>query len=496
MAAVTAVPWPGLLVCGMGCAGAGEARRRRLYYAMLLRPRAAAAALWLATIVPGLAAAPAGAQVLFSLTRAGSGARAAGMGNAFVAVSDDGTAASWNPAGLAQLRKPELSLVYSVSHHDLRFTGERSADERFAFTNRRAGYTNSSLDFASLAVPLEVLHRSVTLQLGWQRLYDLSGTVAGDTVRHALGEPGAPTPTSSLDDRLNGHIDLVTLAGAVKLTGRTSLGGSLNICRGRWTDRNTITESAGSDSDFVSVTNRNRIRGHNFTAGLLLTYPSWNAGIVYHSAFWTDYALQTELRSSRAPGGTRDGGGSARFRFPRYLAAGVAWRPAPLWTLAADVTHDQWTDAIVDRLRDNPAPVSFFDGAAPGLSTTRNTLSLNLGVEHLFPREGSVVPLRLGFAWEPQGPMDPLTRDPVDYLTLSAGSGYNTNRLKLDLALQYRWTGFSASDTLTVDTVLAGGLSRDAVGRIGAHEWRLKVSAIYRISDTKRLRGVVGKIFG
>ena len=33
------------------------------------------------------------------------------MGNAFIAVSDDGTAASWNPAGLSQLRRPELSVV-------------------------------------------------------------------------------------------------------------------------------------------------------------------------------------------------------------------------------------------------------------------------------------------------------------------------------------------------------------------------------------------------
>src|SRR5207247_5699840 len=111
-----------------------------------------------------LAGASAAAQNIV-FTRSGSGARAAGMANAFVAVSDDGTAASWNPAGLAQLRKPELSLVYSVSPHVLRITGERSPDDRFAFTNRRFGYTNSSLDFASLALPFEVAHRPVTLQL-------------------------------------------------------------------------------------------------------------------------------------------------------------------------------------------------------------------------------------------------------------------------------------------------------------------------------------------
>ena len=40
----------------------------------------------------------------------GSGARAFGMGGAFLARADDATAASWNPAGLSYLRAPELSL--------------------------------------------------------------------------------------------------------------------------------------------------------------------------------------------------------------------------------------------------------------------------------------------------------------------------------------------------------------------------------------------------
>src|SRR5437763_1120257 len=41
----------------------------------------------------------------------GSGARAQGMGGAFIAVADDATAASWNPGGLIQLERPEFSVV-------------------------------------------------------------------------------------------------------------------------------------------------------------------------------------------------------------------------------------------------------------------------------------------------------------------------------------------------------------------------------------------------
>jgi long-subunit fatty acid transport protein len=45
----------------------------------------------------------------------GSGARAAGMADAFVAIADDATAASWNPAGLIQLEEPEISAVWSFN---------------------------------------------------------------------------------------------------------------------------------------------------------------------------------------------------------------------------------------------------------------------------------------------------------------------------------------------------------------------------------------------
>src|SRR2546425_3428012 len=46
-----------------------------------------------------------------SFNPVGAGARGLGMGGAFIAVADDGTAASFNPAGLSQLRRTELAAV-------------------------------------------------------------------------------------------------------------------------------------------------------------------------------------------------------------------------------------------------------------------------------------------------------------------------------------------------------------------------------------------------
>jgi long-subunit fatty acid transport protein len=56
------------------------------------------------------AAGTASAQFL----KLGAGARAAAMGEAFTAVSDDVTATYWNPAGLTQLRAAEAELMHNA----------------------------------------------------------------------------------------------------------------------------------------------------------------------------------------------------------------------------------------------------------------------------------------------------------------------------------------------------------------------------------------------
>ena len=122
----------------------------------------------------GLLATNAAAQIGDVFNRPGSGARAAGMANAFIAVSDDGTAASWNPAGLGQLRKPELSLVSTT-------IGGSSRRGRLPDPRRSRGrsppphssYQSTYLDFASLAVPVTLWGKPVTFQGAWRRLYSL-----------------------------------------------------------------------------------------------------------------------------------------------------------------------------------------------------------------------------------------------------------------------------------------------------------------------------------
>lgn len=75
--------------------------------------------LYAAIVVSDAAATKYAAEFL----RIGVGARALGMGGAFTAISDDATAAYWNPAGMARFERPELLFQHaeqfgSLENHD------------------------------------------------------------------------------------------------------------------------------------------------------------------------------------------------------------------------------------------------------------------------------------------------------------------------------------------------------------------------------------------
>jgi hypothetical protein len=158
-----------------------------------------------------LAGPRASAQIGIVFNRPGSGARAAGMANAFIAVSDDGTAASWNPAGLGQLRKPELSVVSSTFGRSIDANGFRTLDDRAAFSNAHSSYQSTYLDFASLAVPVTLFKKPVTFQGSWRRLYTLDYREVISVTRVPVVEEGPPPLRADVNDDLVGSVNVFSL---------------------------------------------------------------------------------------------------------------------------------------------------------------------------------------------------------------------------------------------------------------------------------------------
>ncbi len=74
----------------------------------------------------------------------GVGARAQAMGGAFYAISDDGTAAYWNPAGLAQLQRKEITLMQATLFQQTKLT-------YFAYAHPLKGGSTFAISMTQLA---------------------------------------------------------------------------------------------------------------------------------------------------------------------------------------------------------------------------------------------------------------------------------------------------------------------------------------------------------
>src|SRR5210317_1972458 len=123
------------------------------------------------TLLPALAGAQVAQEIGFSGSPnpVGSGARALGMGGAFIGVADDATAASWNPGGLIQLETPEVSCVlsYEKLYEDRSFNVYPDASGKH-------GISLYDINYLSLAYPFNWLGRNMIVSLNYQTLYNFN----------------------------------------------------------------------------------------------------------------------------------------------------------------------------------------------------------------------------------------------------------------------------------------------------------------------------------
>jgi long-subunit fatty acid transport protein len=150
----------------------------------------------------------------------GTEARAMGMGGAGIAIAEDGSAVYWNPAGLAQMRRIEIS--GSVAH------------DRTEITNTWEGFSATSFNRSTnlgsfhLVYPFPTYRGSVVLELGVDqfRNYDF------EYERHTI-EGGSPQridkhDTISESGKLNGW----SIGLAVEASPRLYLGAAMFLHSG------------------------------------------------------------------------------------------------------------------------------------------------------------------------------------------------------------------------------------------------------------------------
>jgi len=432
------------------------------------------------------AAAWAQFEVNSSPNLVGSGARALGMGGAFIAVADDATAASWNPGGLTQLERPEVSLVYGFKWIEETFSSglypELGAEHSVAF---------DAINYFSIVYPVRRTFggRNLVLSLNYQRQYDferdLDWRISVNSAS-ALGNLTRTVGKSSYSQR--GSLGSLSPALGFEITDRLSIGAVVNLWDqdllpdNEWKTRQTSNLRVGingrifpnswykasSGEDFKDFS------GTNYTFGILYKPTErLSLGAVYHTKFTAriDYSKWTRTRPlfgfptyslSERP---------LKMTFPSAFGIGVAYRfPNDKLTLSLDVTRREWDQFVIDDPWNNRFGAKHRSGVTnlpKDQSPHDPTYTVRLGAEYVFvnekkPRQDYLPSLRAGIFYDPEPASNRKDRwwgrgayslakgdgKPDDYYGVSVGAGVLVkNRVNLDLAYIYRWGDGVRKDT-------------------------------------------------
>ena len=408
----------------------------------------------------------------------GSGARALGMGGAFVAVADDATAASWNPGGLTQLERPEFSLVY-----DFKWDGEEFSSDRHPEMDESHSLSLSGLNYMSAVYPLPFAPggRNLVVSLSLQRKFDFDRRLKF-RYNGLVPVGGVAALFSSLVDyRQEGQLSSLSPALGFEITEELSLGLVVNL----WNediipnnDWKSVSEQrvlsrilGGFATNTLSRTieRHKNFHGINYTVGALYKPDDrWSFGLVYHTRFTAgvDYEQSQEVRVGGVRGMLRTGSRHKEITFPDAVGAGAAYRfPNDKLTLSFDVTRRSWDQFVIhDRRNRNPRLRKVW--GVSGQNTDAHDMdavwTVRAGAEYVFvdarkPVQNILPSVRAGLFYDPEpasGRRDGLLGlkrgdgSPDNYYGVTLGLGVLLyDRVNLDLAYVYRWGDDNRVDT-------------------------------------------------
>ena len=370
----------------------------------------------------------------------GSGARAIGMGGAFIAVADDATAASWNPAGLIQLERPELSIVGDYVSRSADYSSLSHPE-----VNNSAKTDEYSLNYFSASYPFSYLNRNMVISINHQRLYDFNLSL--DYRFEAivpLAPPLAVTTSQDIHYNQDGFLGALGLAYAVEITPRLSFGVTLNI----WTDElwwqngweedlqvhivNVVNGSPPTIADIHIDDEYSDFSGENANFGVLW---DMNKYLTIGAVIKTPFTATIQHRHTRADLPSENFEEEVKLRMPMSYGMGIACRFSDEFTVDLDVYRTEWSKyTLTDGQGNEFNPIT---GRPKSESNIKNTTQIRIGGEYLFIQEerNLVVPLRAGFFYDPE----PADGKVEGFYGFTIGSGIGYKRFIFDMAYQLRW---------------------------------------------------------
>ena len=401
----------------------------------------------------------------------GSGARAWGMGGAFVAIADDATAASWNPSGLAIIRKPEFTISYvPYAKTSTGFPGMRGVFDTTFFQEfvdqggRQFSGGSDYLDYLAFAYPFSIGKRTLAVQLSYQRAINFDFTTSTDYPRtesnFRVGLDGQPSVITVIQESTrivgDGGLDVLALSAATDIVDSVSIGVTINY----WNldvafdgsgDGRRIRVFDDEDVDVVALTSRSRTEidfdGLSASIGILWRpMPKLTLGAVFKtspklSGGWKRGGFSSASNSPTS-GFTLTEHPDSEIEWPKTFGLGLAYRPIERLTVSLDWTRVSWSDSTITTGGNvTPFPFAFANSTSninlansnPIFSEGDDVDQQRLGLEYIISTS-AVIPLRFGVFRDQMFWADPSGR-PVDRLGFTIGAGVTRDRWGIDVAL-------------------------------------------------------------
>ncbi len=134
----------------------------------------------------------------------GAGARAEGFGGAFIGIADDATAIVWNPAGLGQLERAEVSAVGRYIIETTEFKSMLPSDP-YTESNTQSHF---NFNFASLAVPFSAGSTNIVVAVAYQTQLDFYSKYTDISKNQTEGTGAASTITPGVAIRFGSIFSL------------------------------------------------------------------------------------------------------------------------------------------------------------------------------------------------------------------------------------------------------------------------------------------------
>ena len=356
-----------------------------------------------------MAASIAIAQEDWNIT--GAGARAEGLGGAFIGLADDATAISWNPSGLGQLERTEFSAVGRWTSEEYKFENPNNTAANYSISQSHFNY-----NFASIAFPLHAGQINIVPAVAFQRQLDNFSDYSTNSETYESG----------------GGVNTLTPGIGLKLHPMFYVGGAVNIWMGTF-DNKTVEKSTND----VAKNNGN-YKGLNFTAGVLVDFEGLKKPVPIKVGATIRTPFDLEVDGSfewSVPGGTaapQKGQFLNTVEVPLMFGTGVSGRIGENLTLTFDFETRMYGDKKIFRTTDKAAVDTI------KLSDSGNDLNqIRVGAEYLIVSSAGVIPIRVGFRTVPTLRGNVNEKDEYDGQVtgngFTAGTGFIGGAIALDV---------------------------------------------------------------